>query len=292
MRVLIIAHPNTGIIKEKRSTIDRIVSSLSNNGGSVDVTYTFKPGIGKIHSSRAGLEGYDAVLAAGGDGTVNDVASGLVGRPIPMGIIPLGTGNGMARSLGIPLDTDKLIEMLSEFNTKAIDVGKISSKFFTATAGVGFDASIAHEFNSQQKNNRRMSSYFLIGVKNYFLRSSERLILIADGKEITRTVFGLTIANVSQYGGGAKIAPQANPQSGELIAVLIPKFSMFKALPMIYKLFNGTVQSNESVEYIPFKTLKIKREQAGTYHVDGETFKGNVNLNVSVIPQSLTIIVP
>lgn len=292
MRVLIIAHPIVGIDKEKRRVIEQISASISRNKGNVDVAYTMKPGIGTVYSSRAALEGYNAVYAAGGDGTVNDVASGLVGRPVPFGIIPLGTGNGFARSLNIPFETDKLIDMFSKNKTTTIDVGKISSHFFMATAGIGFDAFIAHDFKHKERGSRKLLTYFLIGVRRYFKETTENLVLVADGRELKRRVFGLTIANVPQYGGGAIIAPQASPRSGTLIAVLIPKFNPLRALPLLKRLFDGSVDTVRGLEYIEFKTLRIKRERAGIYHVDGETFQGNPILNVTVIPNALRVIVP
>ncbi len=117
MRVLIIANPIVGIHKEKRKFIQNIVAHIVRNGGSADITYSMKAGTGKLRSSRASLEGYDAVYAAGGDGTINDVASGLINRNIPLGIIPLGTGNGLARALGIPFEPDKLIRMFEANRT-------------------------------------------------------------------------------------------------------------------------------------------------------------------------------
>jgi YegS/Rv2252/BmrU family lipid kinase len=292
MRVLIIANPIVGINKEKRKIVDTITSHIIRNGGSADVTYSMKPGLGKIYSSRAALEGYDAVYAAGGDGTINDVASGLVKRSTPLGIIPLGTGNGLARGLGIPLETDMLLRVLMANKISLIDVGRISSRFFVSTAGIGYDAVIAYDFNKQHTSIRRLYKYIMIGVKNYFLRSSEHLVIVIDGKEIQRDIFALTFANVSQYGGGAIIAPNANPQSESLIAVLVPKFSLLRAIPAVLKLFSGSVNEVRGIEYIEFKNLKIKRMKPGIFHVDGETYEGAANLNVTVIPRALKVIVP
>ena len=130
MRILIIANPVVGIEKEKRAIVENIASHISGKGGSVDITYSLKPGIGGKYSSMSKFEGYDAVYAAGGDGIVNDVASGLVERDIPLGVIPLGTGNGFARGLNIPLDQESLIEVLLQNKTTKIDTGKISTRFF------------------------------------------------------------------------------------------------------------------------------------------------------------------
>jgi len=124
------------------------------------------------------------------------------------------------------------------------------------------------------------------------MKSAENLTLIVDGREIKRKVFALTLTNTSQYGGGAVIAPQADPKSGILIAVLIPKLNIIKSISAIIKLFNGSISKLKEIEYIEFKTLKIKRKSAGLFHVDGEVFEGTTNTNVSVIPHSLRVIVP
>jgi YegS/Rv2252/BmrU family lipid kinase len=292
MRVLIIANPGVGINKEKRAVVEKIASLITGTNGSVDITYSMKPGMGRKYASMSTAEGYDAVYAAGGDGTINDVASGLVGSAIPLGIIPLGTGNGLARGFNIPLEQERFIRVLLTNKTMAIDIGKISSNYFFATAGIGYDAYIANDFNQQRLLKRSIFTYFLLGIKNYFFKRSENLTLIIDGREIRRKVFFLTIANTPQYGGGAIIAPQADPRSGKLIAVFMPKLNIFDALPALKKLFDGTVANLKQIEFFEFKTLKIKREVAGYYHADGEVHKSQLSLNVSVIPASLKIIVP
>jgi YegS/Rv2252/BmrU family lipid kinase len=292
MRILVIAHPIAGIDREKRAIVQRIVDTAASGKGKVDVTYTLKPGSGKVFSSRAALEGYDAVYAAGGDGTVNDVVTGLVGRSTPLGIIPVGTGNGLARSLGIPFETEKLVEMFRSNKTIPVDVGKISSHYFIATAGIGFDAAIADDFNQQKKRtSRKPSSYTLYAVKNYFTRSSEHFSLVIDGRELERRLFALTIANTQEYGSGARIAPSASPTSGTLVAVLIPKYSLLKALSTIFRMFKGTLDDS-CLEYIEFTSMKIKRKKAGIYHTDGEIHEGGTTLNVAVFPGSVNVIVP
>ena len=292
MRILIIANPNVGIDKVKRDIVTRVASLIAKKDGTADVTYTYQPGMGKQYASMAKMDGYDAVYAAGGDGTINDVASGLIGTDVPLGIIPLGTGNGFARGLGIPIDPEKFTQVLLNNKTKMIDTGKISAHQFLATAGVGFDAKIAHEFNKSYKNLRSIPVYAYLALKNYLQNRPQEVSLVVDGNEMTRTVFGITIANTSQYGGGAIIAPQADPANGKLVAVLIPKVNLFTAIPAVKKLFDGSVTDIKALEFIEFKTLKIKRKIPGFYHVDGEAYKGTATVNVAVQPKSLTVIVP
>jgi len=292
MRVLLIANPSVGIKKEKKIVIDRISSQIAQNGGSVDVTYSMRPGFGKKYSQMADVEGYDAVFAAGGDGTVNDVASGLINKKIPLGIIPLGTGNGLARGLNIPMDEKGYTDILLGGNIKKIDSGKVSAHNFFATCGIGFDAHIANDFNKPHGLKRHPLTYFLFGIKNYLFTRAEKVTIIADGREIKRKIFAVTVANVKEYGSGAIIAPQADPSSGKFIAVLIPKISIFRALPSVKKLFSGEIEKVGGVDFIECKSLKIKREKRGYYHVDGEAYEGDAILNVSIYPSSLQVFVP
>ena len=292
MRVLLIANPSVGINKEKKQIIDRISSRITQDGGTVDITYSMKPGFGKKYSQMADVEGYDAVFAAGGDGTVNDVASGLINKKVPLGIIPLGTGNGLARGLNIPLEEKEYTEVLLSDKIRKIDSGKISAHNFFATCGIGFDAHIASDFNKPHRLKRHPFTYFLFGIKNYLFTRPEKVTVIADGREISRKIFALTIANVKEYGSGAIIAPQADPSSGKFIAVLIPKIGIFRALPSVGKLFNGEIEKVGGVEFIECKSIKIKREKRGIYHVDGETYEGDAILNVSISPSSLKVLVP
>ncbi len=292
MRILIIANPIVGIRKEKKTVIDVISADIQANGGTVDITYIMKPGMGMIRSSRAVLEGYDAVYAAGGDGTINEVASGLVGKNIPLGIIPLGTGNGFARGLGIPLDPKAVSTVLSRRKIRTIDTGLIAQRHFFAVAGLGFDAFIARDFNERRGAKTSVAGYVKMAIRNYFLKSPETLQLNFDGNKITRRLFALTICNTSQYGSGAIIAPQADPESGSLVAVLIPKIGMFKALFSIRKLFDGSIASLSDIEYVSFKKLIVKRERNDIFQVDGETQHGGKNIEVSVLPKSLNVYVP
>ena len=117
MRILIIANPTVGIQKEKQTIVEHVASLISRQGGSADITYTFKTGFGRKYASISAFEGYNAVYAAGGDGTITDVASGLVGSEIPLGIMPLGTGNGIARGLNIPLEPERFTEVLLKNKT-------------------------------------------------------------------------------------------------------------------------------------------------------------------------------
>lgn len=292
MRVLIIAHPTVGINPEKRQWVERIASRVSQKGGSADITYSMKPGQGKHHASRAALEGYDAVYAAGGDGTINDVASGLVDRKIPFGIIPLGTGNGLARGLNIPFDVDGQIRMFQTGKTVQLDAGKIGSHYFFSVAGIGYEVSIAEEFNRIAGRDRHVNTLIFLALRNYIFRRPEKVTLVVDGREMTRRIFSLTICNTGQYGSGAVIAPQANARDGKLTAVLIPKLNLFTGIQAAYRLFHNSIHEMKGLEYIEFQSMKIRRDKPAFYESDGETYSGGTNLSVNVLPGALRVIVP
>jgi len=292
MRVLIIANPLVGIRPEKKEILDKLIARFKKKRDTVDVTYILQRGQGNYHASRASLEGYDTVFAAGGDGTVSEVASGMIGQTIPLGILAVGTGNGLARSLNMPLNPKQMIDTLIQGKTDAIDCGRLGTHYFFSTAGIGYDASIARDFNQSRKGKTNIFDYIRIGIKNYFLKRPETVSITINKKEVTKKIFALTFCNTRQYGGGAVIAPDANLKSGSLVAVLIPKFSMFSAPFVIKRLFDGTIDQIKGVEFITFKSLKIKRENFGIFHADGETFDTNNAFTVSVQPQALKVIVP
>jgi YegS/Rv2252/BmrU family lipid kinase len=251
-----------------------------------------KPGMGKQYASRAALEGYDAVYGAGGDGTLNDVASGLVERKTPFGIIPLGTGNGLARGLNIPFDIENIVWMFDQGKIMPLDVGKISSHYFFSVAGIGYEVFIAKDFNRLARRKRHFKMLVFLALKHYFLNRPEKVSVVIDGKETNRKIFSLTLCNTGQYGSGAVIAPQASAHDGKLTAVMIPKLNVISGTQAAFRLFKNTVHETKNLEYINFQSMKIIREKPGSYEVDGETYTGGTNLNVTILPGALQVIVP
>lgn len=292
MRILIIAHPAAGIRPEKRRTVELAASFFAKKGGSADITYIMKPGQGMNHASRAEIEGYDAVIAAGGDGTLNDVASGLVGRGTPLGIIPLGTGNGLARALGIPFDDNGMARMFDRWTIQPIDAGKIANRFFFSVAGIGYDAFIARAFNELEFPRRTVRSLWRIAIREYLIRRSETLTLTIDGTTIIRKTFGLTLCNSGHYGAGAVISPSSEPADGKFEAVLIPRLNPVSGLFAAKKVFAGAAENIGAIERIPFASLKIERSKPGFCQADGETFPVGKTITVTVLPGALQVIVP
>lgn len=231
----------------------------------------------------------DAVIAVGGDGTVNLIGSSLIHKNIPMGIIPAGSGNGLARHLGIPIETDKAIKKLIDARTIKIDAGKINQHHFFCTAGLGFDAVVANRF---------------AGIKNRGLIGYSRESLLSIGQlkpEIftlqfndERHIFNaliLTFANAAQFGNNAFIAPRASIMDGKIDLTVIEKIGLLHVPGLIYRLFAGNIDKSSSVHTFVSEKFFIQREKTGFLHFDGETAACSKNISVSILPSALTVLV-
>ncbi|MGB4773593.1 MAG: YegS/Rv2252/BmrU family lipid kinase [Daejeonella sp.] len=230
----------------------------------------------------------DIVVAVGGDGTVNEIASALEGSGKIMGIIPYGSGNGLARSLGIPLKTKQAISRLNELKTDNIDCGVINNYKFFSTAGVGFDAHISSCF--AQNKTRGFRGY----VKTIFAEigkyKAQNYQIEIDGSVYKRRAFMVSIANSSQFGNNAHIAPFASVKDGLLDVCIIKPFPLYLSPVMIYHMFNKSTHKSKYVEIIQGKKIRIIREKEDMIHLDGEPLLLDPVLEVMIKPLSLTII--
>ncbi|MDR3184259.1 MAG: YegS/Rv2252/BmrU family lipid kinase, partial [Prevotellaceae bacterium] len=180
-------------------------------------------------------ERYSTVVAVGGDGTVNEVARGLLHSQTTLGIIPMGSGNGLARHLHLPLNFRKAIEIIRAGNTQAIDAAEINKKIFFCTAGVGFDALIGNLFN--QRGKRGLYHYIGLSTKEVLGYVPREYIIHIDGTSLRRKAFLITIANASQWGNNAYIAPEANISDGWLDIVILNTYSLIEAPLLLPRLF-------------------------------------------------------
>lgn len=235
-------------------------------------------------------KGFDIVVAIGGDGTVNEVAEGLVGSNVKLGIIPMGSGNGLARHLNIPLLYYMAVATIFEENTECIDAGVINGKVFFCTAGVGFDAVVGEKFNSSGA--RGLMTYMEFCAKEYLKYEPEEYEIHVMGQKIKEKAFLITFANSSQWGNNALIAPDANISDGMMDVVVwreTPKVNM----PLLTaELFTGTIKYSEFIDTYRCKEIKIVREREGLIQFDGESMLMGRELDMSVIPGAIKVIVP
>lgn len=251
---------------------------------------TTGPGDAFIAAGRFKEEGYDIVVAIGGDGTVNQVAKGLIDSNTKLAIIPVGSGNGLARHLKIPLSYHRAIEVLLDEKIQLIDAGKINDEVFFCTAGLGFEAVIGDRFNSA--GSRGLITYMEFCAKEYVRYRPENYTIDILGNSYRRKAFLITFANCSQWGNNVYIAPDANISDG-MIDMVVWKSAPLVSMPLLTAgLFFKTIQFSEFVDTYRCKDVHITRESDGLIQFDGESRTMGPEIHISVLHQAVKVIVP
>jgi len=287
-KIKFIINPIAGFRRDKRFIIEHL-QKLSSEF-EVDIEKTSCRGEAKTIAATAARQGFDTVVAVGGDGTVNETASGLVETETALGIIPLGSGNGLARSLGIPLNPEKAVRVACSGNRRRIDAGRAAHRNFFVVAGVGFDATVGKRFDSTHW--RGPLSYFYLGIKELITYRPRQVRLSFDEQKIDLTPFLVTVANTCQYGNGAMIAPQALCDDGQLDICIVDESSKMIILRHLPNLFNGTIDRMPHIRYFRSKEIVIAGDSPLLFHVDGEPETVEGALRISVLPRALQVIVP
>ena len=260
----------------------------------VDLSYRFCQSAedGMAKARRAVAEGADAVLVAGGDGTVSSIGRALVGSDVALGIIPVGSGNGFARHFGIPLSPEKAVSCLANAVVRRIDVGVVNDRPFLVTCSMAWDAAVVRSFERWPV--RGIVPYLFAGVYEFFEYEPQEMSVEVDATE--RLSFPdplvFTIANLTQYGGGARIAPQARPDDGQLELVVALRQDVAKLVTNIHRLFDGSIARIPEVVSRRFRSLTIRRTRGALIQVDGELIEAPAELTVSVRPSALKVLVP
>lgn len=240
--------------------------------------------------AKAAVGEYDVVVAIGGDGTVNEVASGIADTDTILGIIPYGSGNGLSRFLNIPMDAVDAFKTLNMARAITIDAGKMNGQWFFNMAGMGFDAHISHVFaNGSEK--RGFVSYFKSSVREISSYQSKKYHIEIDGVVYDREAFMLSMANSSQYGNNAHVSPTASVQDGLLDVCIIKPFPLWRFPEMGLRMFTKTAEGSKYVEIVKGKHIVITREQKGPIHLDGEPQVAGTHIDINVVPAALNVIV-
>ena len=234
-------------------------------------------------------EKYDLVVAVGGDGTINEVASALVNTDVTFGIIPSGSGNGLSRFLDVPMDIEEAIRHLNTGRYEVIDTATANNQHFFNMAGFGFDAHIAEVFSKQKA--RGFFTYAKSAFGEIVKYKPRNYRFSIDGKKYERSAFMLSLANSSQYGNNAHVSPKASVQDGLLDVCIIKPFSIWRFPEMAIRMFTKTTDRSEFVEIVRGKHIVVSQLQPGPMHLDGEPFMITEDVEINVIPRSLKIIV-
>jgi diacylglycerol kinase (ATP) len=255
-----------------------------------DSTIIFTKGV--AHASEvaaASIGNYNMIVAVGGDGTVNEIASALVGSEAILGIVPCGSGNGLSRFLGIPMDIKEAILNLNTGRVACIDSAKANSKPFFNMAGMGFDAHISQVFATGKT--RGFITYIKSSFQEVMTYKPQTYKMEIDGKVYERTAFMLSFANSSQYGNNAHISPYASVQDGFIDVCVIKPFPLYRFIELGIRMFTKTTNHSKFVEIIRGKHIVVKRDNPGPLHLDGEPETAGAEVEIDILPQSLKIVV-
>ena len=247
---------------------------------------------GQEKTLRAIEEGVEILLVVGGDGMINSIGSVLIGTEVALGVIPAGSGNGFARHFDIPLDITKATKALSFSTTKRIDVGYANDHPFFVTCSLAWDAALVDAFEKSPV--RGVLPYIFAGVYQYFEYTPQPFTFLLNGEQTLEISDPLlcTIANLTQYGGGAQIAPEAKSDDGKLQLVTIRRRDFPKVVSLIGRVFDGTIERIDVVKTQSFETLTVQREKPGPMQLDGELLTAPAEINIHVRPRALNVLVP
>ncbi|MCK9220126.1 MAG: diacylglycerol kinase family lipid kinase [Bacteroidales bacterium] len=289
MRILFIVNPISGVKKQRK--IEQLVEDhLDKSLFESKIMYTEGPGDATVISRKAAEENTDIVVAVGGDGTVNEVAAGLVGTNTAMAILPCGSGNGLSRHLKIPMNLKKAMEVINQNKTTRIDTATLNDQLFVNVAGVGFDAFIAKKFSQAHK--RGFTTYLKITTQSYKDYKPKKYTLVIDGNEIKRRALLISFANSSQFGNNTSIDPKASLDDGYIDVCIVGKIPFFKTIFIAPLLFMKQFDRTHFVEIIRAKEVYVKRKKGKNIHLDGDPKKMGKELTMKVNPKSLIIVVP
>lgn len=253
----------------------------------IEICKTNARGHAITFAKEAAEKNYYGAVAVGGDGTVNEVASSLVNTETVLGIIPVGSGNGLARHLNIPTNTVKAIEYLLNAKTEAIDTLKINNWFAVNVSGLGFDGYVAWLFDKEGK--RGLSAYTRLGLQNYFSYSSADFEIEADHQTINALAHMVVIANASQFGNAAIISPRSDIRDGWMDVIIVKRPSVIDIPFTFYRLFKGTLKPDKNIHMLQCKNLHVKSSRPLHLHVDGEPHELLSEIAVQIFPASLKV---
>lgn len=289
MRFLIIQNPNTGNRNPERIR-GQIEQFAQNFEHELEVWQWAQAGRIDELMQAARQRNFDGIIAAGGDGTAHHVGKRLIGTETMFGILPIGSGNAIANHLGIKGGVQHALNMLQAYQTQWVDTGAVNEDAFLGLFGIGLDAKIAHRFANAKQ--RGFATYFSLLWDEYFTFQPEPLHLSVNGSEldVQSTVFG--VMNSAEFGNGAKMAPGASMQDGQLDLFYADAPPAWQAPKTIYVVFNGKIRSQPWYKSFRADGLTVRRKQAGPAQLDGEPVILPQMLHLRVRPRSLKLMLP
>jgi YegS/Rv2252/BmrU family lipid kinase len=289
MSLCFIVNPRSGTDRVK-AIADAIDSVFEGRRNEIELRYTEYAGHGTLLAREAAAAGAQAVIAVGGDGSVRDIAKGLMGSEAVLGIVPKGSGNGLARSLGIPLRLENALRVIATGRTRSIDVGYANEELFLSNAGAGFDALIARAFAASRR--RGLRAYSWLVTKHLWQYRAPEWQISADGKEWTERAFMINVANGAQLGYNFKIAPLARPDDGYLDLTIVRHFPKVLGGGIALRAFRGAIHKSSFVQHLRARDITIAHPELRLMQTDGDAHECGPSLRFRIVPGALRVLVP
>ena len=296
------------------ASIAVIINPISGTGGRIDVARARAAQAAALLSARGGdpsnvfitermghareialaalARGISTIVAWGGDGTMNEVGTAVAFTEAAMALVPSGSGNGLARDLGIPFDVPAAFDVAFGGSSRTIDAGQIDGRLFFNVAGIGLDARVVHRFAADGLEKRGFSRYMVITMRELARFQPDLLTITTPASTTTISSLLVAIANGRQYGNGAIIAPRARLDDGRLDIVIIAGRPLIRACLELPLVFMGLVDRVGGVRTEAAESVRITSPHPVLYHLDGEPIAGTLGITAKVLPRALKISVP
>lgn len=286
--IAFIINPISGGVN-KRKLPKQIEKELDHSRWLENIVFTEYAGHATELARQFATMGFDAVVAVGGDGTVNEVVCGVRDTKTALGVIPTGSGNGFARHIGMSLRISRAIEQINHGEAIKADYGLVNGHPFVCTCGIGFDALIADRFANAGA--RGMKTYMQSILRDLFSYQPETYIIKGDDVELNPQAFLVTFANANQWGNDAFIAPKASIQDGKMDIAVLSKFPLIAAPSLAFNLFTKRIDTDKFMNTIQTKQVTVIREKEGPMHVDGEPIQMPRELTIQIVEDGLRVLV-
>ncbi|MCD6091822.1 MAG: diacylglycerol kinase family lipid kinase [Bacteroidales bacterium] len=287
-KIRIIINPISGSGKQIRA--EKAIKKILDKGlFESEIIYSQRKGHITSLAIEAVEKEYDAVIVVGGDGSLNEAAQGLIGTNTALGIIPIGSGNGLARHLHIPMSLSGAVNRINQFNTRRIDTAKVNEHSFISIAGLGFDAKVADQFSQSKK--RGLWNYAKISIREYFRFTNQKYRLILDSYIVDTDTFMIIFANSNQFGNNFVIAPEAKIDDGFLDVCLVKKPKLYEIPGVIINLFEKNIHKSKWLEVRKAKQIKVELKNIALMNIDGEAIQDSGAINITINPLSLSVLI-
>lgn len=287
--IAFIINPISGTQQNAKRKLPKLIDKeLDRSQWLPNIVFTEYAGHGRELARQFATMGFDAVVAVGGDGTVNEIAQGLRDTNTALGVIPVGSGNGFARHLHIPMTPARAIQMLNHSEPICCDYGLANDKMFVSTCGTGFDALVADDFAGAGK--RGFATYFQNAIKDVFSYTPETYELTCDGVQITKKAFLITFANANQWGYDAYIAPLASIQDGLMDICIMSSSAILGAPGLALRLFTKSINNSLFMDTIKAKDVILHRESNAPFHIDGDPVDMPQDIHIRIVPEGLKVL--